>query len=105
MVELVDKIVKIPEVVDHNGEIVVPERNLKIKTREDVPCRSITDLKGYTDEWVFTEPSKTNTKDYVPIRKTIAAILARYSHEQLLQIGINDNINHPDEYDALAPDE
>lgn len=95
----VHKVVEIPEVMDLNGVVVREKKEINIRTRSDVPFRSITDLKGYTEGRVFTQPSKTNTKDYVPVKKTIAAIMARYSHQQLQQLGILDNINHPEEYD------
>lgn len=65
------------------GELISEGKIIEIFTRPDVPFRSITDLKGYDDSELNTMPSMTNTKDFVPIKKTIAMVLKNYKLEEL----------------------
>ena len=50
---------KIPEIIcEETGEVLKPASELTIKTRSDVPFRSITDLKGYEGHEVNTHVSE-----------------------------------------------
>lgn len=68
---------------DVTGEVIQEAKTISILTRPEVPFRSITDLKGYTDAELNTMPSMTNTKDFVPTKKTIAMVLKNHSMVEL----------------------
>lgn len=89
---------------DLTGEVIQEEKEMTMLTRPDIPFRSITDLKQHNFGRVFTEPSVTQSACYVPIKQTIQAILQRHSMDTIRQLGIQENINHPEEYDGYIED-
>jgi len=70
-----EKTIKVPEVTDFvTGEVLKPAYEYKIKTREDVPFRSITDLKGYEGHEIHNEPTICDSTTYTPISKLVQMI-------------------------------
>lgn len=66
---------KIKEIIcEDTGEVLKPASELVIKTRLDVPFRSITDLKGYEGHEVNTHVSDCDVTGYIPINKQISMI-------------------------------
>lgn len=66
---------KIPEIIcEETGEVLKPASELTIKTRSDVPFRSITDLKGYEGHEVNTHVSDCDCTGYIPINKQVQMI-------------------------------
>lgn len=96
---------KTKEFVSASGEIIQEAKDMTMFTRKEVPFRSITDLKEHNFGLTITEPTKTQSACYVPIKQTIQAILARHSMDTIRQLGIQDNIDHPEEYDGYIEDE
>lgn len=72
MIDFVEK--KIPEVVDPvTGEVLFDSYD--IMTREDVPFRSITDLKGFSDVELNFDPSETDSSQYEPLESLISRMM------------------------------
>lgn len=56
------------------GEVLLPEKEITIKTREDVPFRSITDLKGYVGHETPCHASVCDSSTYTPISQLVKMI-------------------------------
>lgn len=87
------------------GEVIQEAKEMEMVTRPEIPFRSVTDLKKHNFGRVFTEPSVTQSACYVPIKQTIQAILARHSMDTIRQLGIQENVDHPEEYDGYISDD
>lgn len=97
--------VKLPEKVSKTtGEIVRAEKIIKVISNPDCPYRTIRDLKGYEDAECNTEPSMTNTQDYVPTRVLIQRMLQRHSLAELRMMAEQDALLHPEDYDSEEQD-
>lgn len=92
-----EKIIETKAVCDYDtGEIIIEATKSKILTRDDVPFRSITDLKVSNDHEKPNKSSLTNSKDYIPIEKMVNMIFRTRSISEIrqeLEKGVYDEDN------------
>lgn len=75
MSELKEKVIFEPEVTHWDtGEILKPEKEIHIMTRDDVPFRSITDLKGYEGHEVNTGSTVADPTGFIPTARLVEMI-------------------------------
>lgn len=108
-----DKIIEKQGIVNSLGEVVLEPVTYTVKERSEVPFRSITDLKGYSDNEVFVEPSNTDISGYVDNRIIIDKIMrdvpldllsmygAQISHASGDQDFDDEEFDIPDHLDEL----
>lgn len=94
------KILQIPEVVNYEtGEVLKPAGKLEIKTREEVGFRSLTDLKGFSDNEKPQHVSIVNTEDYVPVKKLVDMIFRGKTKKEQAILTAKLNAQNADDYD------
>ena len=92
-----EKIIETKAVCDYDtGEVIIEAAKTKILTRDDVPFRSVTDLKVSNDHEKPNKSSLTNSKDYIPIEKMVNMIFRTRSIAEIrqeLETGVYDEDN------------